>query len=130
MPESRLEQRLQKLLDRALYHAVGDRGNPQGSELPRFARLGDELASARAGSKCSLPKCLPQVLQVGPFAHVATNASHGLPVDARCAFALVPAHAPPRASQIADIGYPIPQIAIGIFGMCLTPLIQLSLHAE
>lgn len=44
-PELGLEDRLENCFDRALNDAVLHRGNAQGSELPRFARLGDELPS-------------------------------------------------------------------------------------
>ena len=48
VPELRLEDRLQKLLDRALYNAVRYSWNSQGSELPWLAWLGDQLPPARA----------------------------------------------------------------------------------
>ena len=43
MPELRLEDWLQENFDRALYNAVLDRRNAQGSELPRFTGFRDEL---------------------------------------------------------------------------------------
>src|SRR5262245_12062662 len=45
VPELRLEDRLQDVLDRGLNDAIGDRRNAQGSELPWFSGLRDELAS-------------------------------------------------------------------------------------
>lgn len=44
VPELRLEDRLQEHFDRALYHAVFDRRNSQGPELPRFTGFGDKFA--------------------------------------------------------------------------------------
>ncbi len=43
MPEGRLEDRLQKVLDRALDDAVAHGRNAQGTELPWLARLWDQL---------------------------------------------------------------------------------------
>ena len=45
VPEAGLEDRLQYVLDRALHHAVTHCRDTEGSELPRLARLGDELPS-------------------------------------------------------------------------------------
>ena len=56
VPEPRFDYRLQKLFDRALHHAVGDRRNPQRSELPRFAYLGNELSATRTGCECPRPQ--------------------------------------------------------------------------
>jgi hypothetical protein len=55
---------------------------------------------------------------------------HGHPVDARCSLALIGGNGSPGTPQIADIGTPIPQIAVLSFGATPTPLIELSLHAE
>jgi hypothetical protein len=45
MPELRLEDWLQNILDRGLNHAISDRRNAQGSVFPRFPRLGDQLTT-------------------------------------------------------------------------------------
>jgi hypothetical protein len=55
---------------------------------------------------------------------------HGYPVNAGRSFALICGNGSPGAPQIADIGTPIPQIAVRSFGVTPTPLIELSLHAE
>jgi hypothetical protein len=44
VPKLGLEDWLQHVLDRGLYDAIGDRGNAQGPEFPRFTGFGDELA--------------------------------------------------------------------------------------
>jgi hypothetical protein len=48
VPEGRLEDRLQKVLHRALYDAVAYGRDAQGAKLPWFARFGDELPAGRA----------------------------------------------------------------------------------
>jgi hypothetical protein len=48
MPEARLEDRFQKMLDRALHDAIGDSRNAQGSEFP-FAWLGNPFPATRTG---------------------------------------------------------------------------------
>ena len=63
MPEARFQDGLQKLLDRALHHAVCYRGNTEGAELPRFTRLGDELAAARARHISAAPQCTAKLAQ-------------------------------------------------------------------
>jgi hypothetical protein len=45
MPELRLEDWLQNILDRGLHDAISDRRNAQGSEFPRFPRLGNQFAT-------------------------------------------------------------------------------------
>lgn len=52
-PELRFEDRLQKVLDRALYYAILDGRNAQWTELPRLAGLGNQLAPRRTRSICA-----------------------------------------------------------------------------
>src|SRR5215472_29272 len=43
VPKTRLEDRFQNVLDRALHHAIAHCGDPQGSELPWLTRFWDKL---------------------------------------------------------------------------------------
>jgi hypothetical protein len=95
MPKLRLEDWLQKCLDRALNDAILDRGNAQGPELPWFTGLGDELAPRRTGPICAGVqfglKPFEEALLTDPIA----DASHGHPVDPGCAPASVRGYASP-----------------------------------
>jgi hypothetical protein len=108
----------------------GHRGDAQGAELPRFARLGDELSAARARHISACPQLASQPVQVGVLADVSANATHGLPVDACRALALVGSYTCPGAPQVARIDDPAPQLAVTLVGVLSTPLIQLALHAQ
>src|SRR5262249_8147065 len=130
MPESRFEDWLQKLFDRTLNDAVGDRWNPQGSELPWFTLFGNKFSATRTWTVPPQPKLASKLIQIGRLAQLAANASHGLSIDTWRLPALIPDNPSPGTSQIADISYPIPQITIRMMEICSTPLIQLSLHAE
>jgi hypothetical protein len=98
MPEACFEYGLQKLLDRRLHDAIRDRGNAQGSELPWFARLEDEFATARTRPVGAAPECSVQFSQVRACTLLLANAAHGHPVDTWCALPFVPGHAIPGAS--------------------------------
>jgi hypothetical protein len=57
MPEPRLEDRFQNILDRALHHAITHCRDTQGSELPWLARFWDKFPSRRT-------RLIPAALQV------------------------------------------------------------------
>lgn len=128
--EACFEYGLQKLLDRRLNDAISDRGNSQGSELPWCAWLRDEFATARTRPVGAAPECSVQFPQVSACTLLLANAAYGHPVDTWCALPFVPGHAIPGASQATNICHPVPQFTIRLAGIMLTPLIQLSLHAE
>ena len=99
MPKLRLEDRLQKCLDRALNDAILDRGNAQGPELPRFTGLGDELAPRRTRSVCAGAqfglKSFEEALLTDPI----PDAAHGHPVDPSGTSASVGGYASPGVTQ-------------------------------
>jgi hypothetical protein len=59
-----------------------------------------------------------------------SNFLYGRPVDTGSAFAAITGNRPPGHMQVADIGHPIPQIAVWFFGVFPTPLVEFSLNAE
>jgi hypothetical protein len=123
MPEVRFEDRLQKVLDRALYDAISDSGNPEESELPRLARLGNQLSSARTRSIPARPQVVAKLNEKGLAPLPILNPSHRHPVNAGGATAFVAGNLAPGAAQVAEIGYPIPQLAIASVGIIPAPLI-------
>ena len=106
------------------------RGDTQGTELPRFARLGDELSAAWARHISACPQLASQPVQVGVLADVSADAAHGLPVDACRALALIGSYTRPGAPQVARVDDPVPQLAVTLVEVLPTPLIQLALHAQ
>jgi hypothetical protein len=123
MPELRFEDRLQKVLNRALHDAVRDGGDTQGSELPRLAGLGDQLPSARARPIPARPQTVANLNEKGFAPLPLLNPFHRHPVDPGGATAFVAGYLAPGASQVAEIGYPIPQLAIARVGIIPAPLI-------
>src|SRR5690606_23253220 len=107
---------------RALNHAVLDRGNAQGPELPRFTGFGDELAFRRAGPICAGAQFSPKSIEKALLS-LLPDASYGHPVDASSAAALIGRHAMPSAAQHARVCQPAPHVPPLIAGICLTPLI-------
>ncbi len=130
VPECCLENRLQKVLDRALNDAVGDGGNTQGSELPWFARLGDQLPAARAWSIPSHPQVVAKPSEEDLASLTGANTRHRSPVDPGGATAFVGGNAPPGAPQVAEVCHPVPQIAVAAVGIGPAPLVELALNAE
>jgi len=104
MPESRFQDWFQKLFDRALNDTVGDRRNPQGSELPRFALFWNKLSAARTGTVPPQSKLALKLIQIGRLAQFAANTPHGLSIDTWRLSALILGNPSPGTSQIADIG--------------------------
>ncbi|WP_258599151.1 hypothetical protein [Mesorhizobium sp. AR07] len=126
MPKLRLEDRLQKCLDRALNDAILDRGNAQGPELPRFTGLAPRRArSVCAGAQFGL-KPFEEALLTDPI----PDAAHGHPVDPGRTSASVAGYALPGVTQHAEIGDPTPHVPPRVFWICLTPLIEFALSAE
>lgn len=80
MPELRLEDRLQKDSGRALYDAVSDGGDAQGSELPRFPGLWNELAPGRTWPICTTAQISLKIDQEAMFTPVS-DTSHRHPVN-------------------------------------------------
>src|SRR5215469_436173 len=89
VPELRLEDRLQKRLDRALNDAILDRGNAQRSDLPWFTGLGDEFAPRRAWSICAGAQFVLKLFEEALLTDPAPDAAHGHPVDPRRAAASI-----------------------------------------
>lgn len=130
VPERGLEDRLQQVLDRPLHEAVGDSGNAQGSELPRFTRLWNPLPAARARLIPSRSQVVTKPLQESLASHPRANAFHRLPVNSGSPSAFVRGDLPPRTSQVARVSDPVPQLSIAAAGICFTPLIELALNAQ
>ena len=148
VPERRLEDRLQKVLHRALNDAVANGRDPstahpsllrrpwplagfaQGPERPRLARLGDELPTRWARSIRAIPQVVAKAFQKCRLSQSRANALDRRPIDACRAAAFVAGDPPPGAPKIAGIDDPVPQISIGVMGVCPAPLIELALNAE
>jgi hypothetical protein len=129
--EVRLEDRLQHQLERHLDQSVFERGNAQGAELPRLARLRDEPLPDRLRLVGSSPQVLPDILQktrdaIGPlFDRLSCHA-----VRARCVAAPVTSQPLPSMGQRSTIAYNIEQIRELLFRVRGAPPIQLALHVE
>jgi hypothetical protein len=105
-------------------------GTAQRSELPRLTRLWNPLPATRARLIPSRSQTVTKLLQESLASHRRANASHCLPVDSGGSSAPVRGDPPPRTSQVARVGYPVPQLSIAAVGICFAPLIELALNAQ
>ena len=101
----------------------GDRRNPQWSELPWLARLGNPLSPARARLIPTRPQIAAKLHEKGFTPLAITNLSHRHPVNPGGAITFITGNLAPGAAQVAGIGYPIPQLAIATVGIIPAPLI-------
>src|SRR3712207_6109290 len=67
MPEVRLEDRLHKILDRALDNAIAHGRDTQGAELPWLARLRDELPARWARLIPARPQVVSEAFEERRF---------------------------------------------------------------
>jgi len=103
VPEVRFEDRLQKVLDRGLDDAVRDSGDSQGSELPRLARLRNELPAAGARSIPARPQLVAKFPKEGFASFTVPNPRHRHPVDPGGPTAVITGNLAPGAAQVAEI---------------------------
>src|SRR3954451_11574842 len=126
MPESRLENRLQKVLHRALYNAVTHGRNAQGSEFPGFARLRNEFPAGWTRLIPALPQVVTEVFEERLLSRRRAYAPDCHPVDPSGTAAFVAGNPSPGAAEIAGIGDPVPQVSVTVVRVRPTPLIELA----
>jgi hypothetical protein len=130
VPEIRLEDRLQKILHRALYDAVTHGRNAQGAEFPWFSRLGDKLPAGWARLVSAIPQVVTEVFYERLLTRHRANIRDRLPVNPGGAASLVPGNPSPGDAEVAAINDPIPQVSVNVVGICTAPLIEFALNAE
>jgi len=96
---------------------------PCTTEVPWLARLWNPLPAARARLIPSRSQVATKLLQESHASHCHANAFHRFPVDSGSSSAFVRGDLPPRTSQVAQVGNPIPQLSIAAVRICFTPLI-------
>jgi hypothetical protein len=130
MPETRLEDRLQKILYRALNNAVTHGRYAQGAELPWFARLRDEFPARWVRLIPATAQVVAEVFDKRLLSRRRAYARDREPVDPGGSATLIPGNPSPGAAEIAGIHDPVPQITVAVVGICPTPLVEFALNAE
>src|SRR5680860_667656 len=126
--EVRLENRLQHQLQRCLHHPVGDRGDPQTTQLA--ASLGDHPLPHRKWTEAAIPQRGPQPVEEVLDTHQQRDRRRSMPVDPGCPCTLVTPHPTPRHQEERRISNEIEQIIEPATRIITGPTVQLGLNLQ